>query len=308
MGKKKNDDLTMADRVPQSPNGLYYPGAARRRSPIRPSTKATPPKPASIWARYSWLWLLLLVLLLLAVLNRDQLVGYLASAKQLVLNGLKASEQYAKDVGHTTVFGINIPLGPVVIMCMYIVSCILLLPLFGFHSVSGYLFGTLPGALLVTASQTAGATCCFYLARWIAGKPLKRWLENKWGKKYQAIEAAIERDAFKIMLMMRLSPVIPFSLTNYVAGCSKIPVGKFVAGTWLGIAPGTTFYVGLGHVMRMVEENQMTEDDREGFGKYKMWIVGGGLVATGKLLHLASERATKVLEEAGFHDDDKTQD
>jgi len=245
------------------------------------------------------------MLLLLAVFHRDLLLEYAASAKQLVLDGLKMSEQYAKDVGATTVLGIRVPLGPAVIMGMYVVSCILLLPLFGFHSVSGYLYGTIPGALLVTASQTLGASCCFYLARWIAGRPLKAWLERRWGKKYQAIETAIEQDAFKIMLMMRLSPVIPFALTNYVAGCSKVPIGKFAAGTWLGIAPGTTFYVGLGHVMRLIEENQMSEEDREGIGKYKIFIVGGGLVATAKLLHLASQRATKVLEEAGFQDEPK---
>merc|ERR1711865_178244 len=300
---------TMADLPPKSPNGLWYPGPGRHRSPVRSAISeplASSKSVSSCWGRYRTLLLLLvLMLLLLAVFHRDLLLEYAASAKQLVLDGLKMSEQYAKDVGATTVLGIRVPLGPAVIMGMYVVSCILLLPLFGFHSVSGYLYGTIPGALLVTASQTLGASCCLYLARWIAGRPLKAWLERRWGKKYQAIETAIEQDAFKIMLMMRLSPVIPFALSNYVAGCSKVPIGKFAAGTWLGIAPGTTFYVGLGHVMRLIEENQMSEEDREGIGKYKIFIVGGGLVATAKLLHLASQRATKVLEEAGFQDEPK---
>ena len=71
-------------------------------------------------------------------------------------------------------------------------------------------------------SQTLGACCCFYLSRYLFRGYLSRYLQNKWGKKYNAIDDALAEDSFKIVLMMRLSPVIPFGLTNYVAGCGKV--------------------------------------------------------------------------------------
>ena len=49
-------------------------------------------------------------------------------------------------------------------------------------------------------------------------------MERKYGNKYHAIDKAISKDGFKVVLLMRLSPVIPFSMTNYVAGMKKMNV------------------------------------------------------------------------------------
>lgn len=233
-------------------------------------------------------------------LNWGSVLVWVSSAKEILQGFLAWAESMAKRAGSVSVLGITIPIGPLFIVIGYVVACVFMLPIFGFHSVSGYLYGTLPGALLVTMSQTLGACCCFYISRYLFRGYLSRYLQNKWGKKYNAIDDALTEDSFKIVLMMRLSPVIPFGLTNYVAGCGKVPVGKFALGTWLGLCPGTTFYVFLGHLMRLIDEGQMTQEEKDSQGAWKLYIVGGGLLATAKLLHLASKKATQVLADAGF--------
>lgn len=246
---------------------------------------------------------LILLLVVTALLNRSFLTSCVDGFKAGAKGFLDWSERAAKQAGSLSLLGVSVPLGPLVIMLSYVTACVFVLPLFGFHSVSGYLYGTIPGALLVTVSQTIGATCCFYVARLLANKYLTRYLHNKLGKKYTAIDNAITQDSFKIVLMMRLSPVLPFGLTNYVAGCSQVPVGKFALATWLGLCPGTTFYVFMGSLVRMIDENQMSEEERDAQAGWRVYLVGFGVVATVYLLYMASQKATKVLAEAGFKDE-----
>eukprot|EP00658_Telonema_sp_P-2_P040642 TRINITY_DN29059_c0_g1_i4.p1 TRINITY_DN29059_c0_g1~~TRINITY_DN29059_c0_g1_i4.p1 ORF type:complete len:328 (+),score=73.26 TRINITY_DN29059_c0_g1_i4:147-986(+) len=247
--------------------------------------------------------LVVLTIVVLVVLNQEAVLAGVAWGQTMAKRFLQWSEGAAMQAGSVLVLGFSVPLGPGVIMFSYVVACIFMLPLFGIHSVSGYLYGTIPGALLVTISQTVGACCVFFISRFIAHNYLTRYLQRKWGRKYDAIDDAITQDSFKIVLMMRLSPVIPFGLTNYVAGCSKVPLGKFAAGTWLGLCPGTTFYVFMGSLVRMIEENTMSNEEKEAQAGWKFYIVGGGLATTAYLLYVASQKATKVLGDAGFRDD-----
>jgi len=297
--------MSEAQRL-RSPNGLWYP-KKNRTSPSSPvkhhqPLPATSSSPSSSWLSPRNILLALLLIALLAALNQDQVAAGVSAFKSAGKSFLTWSEAAAKAAGSVTLLGVSVPLGPVVIMLSYMTACVFMLPLFGFHSISGYLYGTVPGALLVTFSQTIGATCCFYIARLVAHRYLSSYLHRKWGQKYVAIDQAITHDSFKIVLMMRLSPVIPFGLTNYVAGCSQVPVGRFAAGTWLGLCPGTTFYVFMGHLMRLIEENSMSEEEKEAQAGWKLYVIGFGLVATACLLYLASKKATKVLAEAGFKD------
>lgn len=57
---------------------------------------------------------------------------------------------------------------------------------------------------------------------------------------------AVETDAFKIVLLTRLSPVFPFNVLNYAFGLTSVPFSTYIVASWIGMLPGTIMYVLLG--------------------------------------------------------------
>eukprot|EP00300_Choanocystis_sp_HF-7_P007873 c15557_g1_i2.p1 GENE.c15557_g1_i2~~c15557_g1_i2.p1 ORF type:complete len:205 (+),score=33.26 c15557_g1_i2:167-781(+) len=189
------------------------------------------------------------------------------------------------DAGH---------LAPIYIFSIYVLSTILVLPLFGFHGVSGYVYGTLKGALLVSFSQTVGAACAFLIARHIVRPWVKSFLQARYGDRFRAIDAAVAKgsEGFKIVTLMRLSPIVPYSVTNYVCGCTQMSLVQFVAGTWLGVLPGTTAYVNFGAVGKTLKDGNVSN--------VQMVLYAVGILATLLVTREISKVATKALREAGL--------
>jgi uncharacterized membrane protein YdjX (TVP38/TMEM64 family) len=71
-----------------------------------------------------------------------------------------------------------------------------------------------------------------YLFRWIDRYP-----------KFKALDKAIGREGFKIILLLRLSPVFPFALSNYMYGLTAVRFWPYITATLIGFAPGTLAYV-----------------------------------------------------------------
>lgn len=61
--------------------------------------------------------------------------------------------------------------------------------------------------------------------------------------KFTAIDKAIGKEGFKIILLLRLSPIFPFALSNYFYGVTAVGFAEYMAGTMLGFFPGTLAYV-----------------------------------------------------------------
>src|SRR5260370_405018 len=57
---------------------------------------------------------------------------------------------------------------------------------------------------------------------------------------------AVAEDGWKIVGLLRLSPLVPFNLQNYLFGATGIPFAHFVAATFFGIIPGTALYTYFG--------------------------------------------------------------
>ena len=66
--------------------------------------------------------------------------------------------------------------------------------------------------------------------------------------KRQAINRVIERDGFKVVTLLRLSPLLPLAASNYLYGLTNVSLPAYFFGTWIGMFPGTVAYVSAGHV------------------------------------------------------------
>ena len=50
------------------------------------------------------------------------------------------------------------------------------------------------------------------------------------------------------MVLLRLSPVVPFNVLNYAFGLTRVSLRDYVVASWIGMMPGTLLYVYLGSI------------------------------------------------------------
>ena len=68
----------------------------------------------------------------------------------------------------------------------------------------------------------------------------------KGNKSFAAIDRAIGKDSFKVVLLLRLSPLLPLAASNYLYGLTSVGLVPYILGSWLGMLPGTLAYVSAG--------------------------------------------------------------
>ena len=107
---------------------------------------------------------------------------------------------------------------------------------------AGMLFGLVPGALVAWSGAMVGAVLAFGLARLLGREEVDRLLR---GRLVRA-DAALADHGFGSVLLARLVPVLPYTVINYGAGVTGIAFMSYLAGSALGMIPGTIAYATLG--------------------------------------------------------------
>ncbi len=135
------------------------------------------------------------------------------------------------------------PLGVLIFIVLYSLWVTCLLPGSWLSMLSGFVYGTWFGSLIVFLGAFLGAHLTFYLGRTF----LKDWAQNKVStfSKIQSIEKAVSREGRKVVFLTRLSPLFPFGLLNFSYGLSDVKVLDFTLGMF-GIIPGTILYCSFG--------------------------------------------------------------
>ncbi len=102
----------------------------------------------------------------------------------------------------------------------------------------GAIFGLTLGSLLNWTGAVLGASGSYLLAR-VLGKDALRGIAGKLGGKLEALST---EHGFSSVFRLRLIPVVPFNVVSLAAGAAGVPFREFIAGTALGIIPGTIIY------------------------------------------------------------------
>lgn len=71
---------------------------------------------------------------------------------------------------------------------------------------------------------------------------------------WNAINRALSKGSFRVITLLRISPLFPFSISNYIYGLTRIKFQDYVTGSLIGMLPGTLWYVTVGKVGRSVLE------------------------------------------------------
>ncbi len=91
---------------------------------------------------------------------------------------------------------------------------------------AGFAFGLWKGFLAVSAGATLGASLAFLVARFIARGKIESVSQRH--EKFRKIDNAIGKQGAKLIFLLRLSPVIPFNLSNYFYGLTSVEFWPYV--------------------------------------------------------------------------------
>ncbi|CAJ1978228.1 unnamed protein product [Sphenostylis stenocarpa] len=142
------------------------------------------------------------------------------------------------------------PVGYALFVAVYAGLEILAIPAIPLTMSAGLLFGSVVGTIIVSISGTVAASVAFLIARYFARERIVKLVEGN--KKFLAIDKAIGENGFRVVTLLRLSPLLPFSLGNYLYGLTSVKFIPYVLGSWLGMLPGTWAYVSAGAFGRAI--------------------------------------------------------
>ena len=123
--------------------------------------------------------------------------------------------------------------GAAVLALFMVLDSVFLLPVMPLVMGAGFVYGVWLGALMSSAAVTAGACAAFVVGRTFARRRVSAMVERS--RRASAIDRAVTGDGFRMVLLLRLSILIPFILLNYVLSVSAIPARKYVLATWIGM-------------------------------------------------------------------------
>lgn len=137
--------------------------------------------------------------------------------------------------------------GPLVFIVVYIGATVFFVPGLILTLGAGFAFGIGLGFVYVSAGSTIGAILAFLLGRTL----LREWIAEKIAKypKFDAVDQAIGEEGLKIVALLRLSPIFPFSLLNYALALTSVSFKVYAGTSWIAMMPGTLLYVYIGSAL-----------------------------------------------------------
>ncbi|MFQ5914954.1 MAG: TVP38/TMEM64 family protein [Nitrospinota bacterium] len=183
--------------------------------------------------------------------------------------------------------------GPILLAAAYTPASVFYVPGWILTVGSGFVFGVLLGTATVSVGSVIGASAAFLLGRTLA----RDWVEKRVisNSRFRAIDRAVEKNGFKIVLLTRLSPIFPFNLLNYAFGITNVRFRDYLLASWIGMLPGTVMYVYLGSAAKSLTD--LAAGNLSG-GTEQRALFGVGLAATVILTILITRMARRAMKEA----------
>ena len=237
-------------------------------APFAPVTSSPPVAPPKVLR-----WLIFAVLLVAIVVGGRKL-GALVPTFAQYIEGLGA-------------------LGPIVFVLGYAAATVAFVPGSILTFAAGAIFGLTKGVALVFVAATLGSTIAFLVSRYLARGAIQRRVAGN--ARFAAVDKAIAAQGRRIVMLLRLSPVFPFSLLNYALGLTRISLRDYVFAS-VGMLPGTVLYVYYGKLAGDIATLSGGTAPPRDTGYYV--VLGLGLVATIVVTTIVTRTARTALRTA----------
>ncbi|HLN81351.1 MAG TPA: TVP38/TMEM64 family protein [Thermoanaerobaculia bacterium] len=175
---------------------------------------------------------------------------------------------------------------------LYILDALILGPAWLFALVAGLAFGLAKGILLVWASATTAAVAGFLISRYFARHRIEKLAKKN--EKYEAVDRAIKRHGWKVILLLRASPLLPYTVSNYIYGLTAVDFLHYLLATAVGLVPMVAVYVSIGAAGR---EAALAAAQGGHHNVVELVVLGVGIVFTVAAVILITRAARRELAE-----------
>jgi uncharacterized membrane protein YdjX (TVP38/TMEM64 family) len=180
--------------------------------------------------------------------------------------------------------------GPAIFIAGYAIATVAMVPGTVLTLAAGAIFGIGWGFVWVLTGASLGAISAFLVSRHLARRLVERHLIDA---RFRAVDAAIGERGFKIVALLRLSPVFPFNVLNYALGLTRVRFRDYALAC-LAMAPGTLLYVYYGRVAGDLASAAAGTAQRG----IEYWLfLGLGLIATFAVTLFVTRVARRALRE-----------
>lgn len=180
--------------------------------------------------------------------------------------------------------------GPVVFILGYAAAVVAFVPGSVLTLAAGAIFGLARGVVFVFIAAVLGSSAAFLVSRYLARGVIERQVSGN--ARFAAIDRAVGAEGRKIVFLLRLSPVFPFTLLNYALGLTRVRFADYLVAS-VGMLPGTLLYVYYGKLAGDVAALAGGAPVEKGAGYYAVLAVG--LVATIAVTAVVTRTARNAL-------------
>ena len=110
----------------------------------------------------------------------------------------------------------------------------------------GLAFGVWKGSFYTIIGASINCILMYLIAKYIGKEQVDRYLEKHLSEDVKKRIASKETDIGFYLFVLRLTPIIPYNLINYMSGLLDIDLKKYIIISILGIMPGTAVYLNMG--------------------------------------------------------------
>ncbi len=141
--------------------------------------------------------------------------------------------------------------GRTAFVAAYILGTVLMVPGSVLAMSGGYLFGLAGGLPLVSLGTAFGALFACAAGRGVARDFVAEATATN--PRFAALDRALAKRGFLVIVLTRLSLLLPYNLLNYAYGLTRIRYRTYFIATWLGMLPANALYAYLGSIAHDVE-------------------------------------------------------
>ena len=181
--------------------------------------------------------------------------------------------------------------GVALFIAAYVLSAVAFVPGSILTLAAGFAYGPIGGLLVASPASVLASTAAFLLGR----SALRDWVRRRLADapRARALNRAVGRHAFRLVLLLRLSPLFPYNVLNYALSLTDVTLGRYVAASFLGMLPGTWLYVYLGS--RATTAAELGQTGAEG-ARDRLILTLVGLIATVIAVALVTRIARQAVE------------
>lgn len=184
---------------------------------------------------------------------------------------------------------------------LFVLAVLIMVPASVLYMAAGLLYGLPWGFVISVVAAQAGSLIQFVIARYLARDRVRRTVEKR--REFDAVDRAVEDEGWKVVLLLRLAPLVPGNAQGWLFGPTAVSLLQFAWPTLLGILPWALLFSGIGSAGAAA-----LYSGENPFGPWQWALLGLGIVALFVVVRIVGKRARQKLETMGIGPDGKARE